>query len=85
MSKEKPPRISGRDFTLIWLGAFLGAILSRVLDWVVSEFRVPPIVPEQYQLLVALVGWFFVFLLFSLIVTVVVVSALSRLGIIRES
>jgi hypothetical protein len=83
MPKETPPKISDRDLTKIWLGAFLGAILSKTLDFIISQYKSPPLLPEQHRLLFDSIVIFSLFIILSFFLFAVVIYIFEWLGIIH--
>ena len=88
MSRDGPPRLSKKDFVLIWLSAFLAVMLSKLLDLFLSWFgtcdRAPPAwVPQGYCSYWAAGMTLFIFSVYSVLLVAVVLAVLRKLGFIR--
>jgi len=85
MSKGKTLRLSNKDLILIWLGACVGAISSKVLDVLLSTAQVPTWVPQEYRPHYA-VGLSLLYLFFfTLIVLAFLAVVLEKLRIVHAA
>jgi hypothetical protein len=81
-ASERSP--SEKDAQLIFFGAVIGAILSKLLDWVITGYyKSPlrmPLIPEAYYSVIDLSAMLFIFLLLGAVVTYSMIALFRRLG-----